>query len=315
MTISWYSIQASIQNLGGGGNTIVNYYFSVDTTSNLITGFYNYNNIGVNVLGPSILHSPFFYTENPASNFFNGSLLQFDYAGTNFTDTNLQTLLNNNTPYYNFYYNPPNEMWSYTSGNNGTTDNSFILTTNYINIQQIPSPPSPIPCFLECSNILTNKGYKPIQYLRKGDLVKTLNHDYKAIDMIGKREIYHPALQERIKDQLYKCSQSEYTEIFEPLIITGCHSILVDSFTHEEQKQKVIEVNGKIYVTDNKYRLPACADPRASIYETHGTYTIYHLALENDYYYMNYGIYANGLLVETCSKRYLKELSNMTLIE
>ena len=36
--------------------------------------------------------------------------------------------------------------------------------------------------------------------------------------MIGKREIFHHALQERIKDQLYKCSQSEYTEIFEPLI-------------------------------------------------------------------------------------------------
>ena len=72
---------------------------------------------------------------------------------------------------------------------------------------------------------------------------------------------------------------------------------------------------GKIYVTDNKYRVPACADPRASVYENVGTYTIYHLALENDNYYMNYGIYANGLLVETCSKRYLKELSNMSLIE
>jgi len=170
-------------------------------------------------------------------------------------------------------------------------------------------------CFLESSNILTDKGYKPIQDLRKGDLVKTLKHDYKAIDMIGKRAIYHPALQERIKDQLYKCSQSKYTEIFEPLIITGCHSILVDSFTNEKQKEKVIEVNGLTYLTDNKYRLPACADHRASIYETPGTYTIYHLALENDDYYMNYGIYANGLLVETCSKRYLKELSNMTLIE
>lgn len=30
--------------------------------------------------------------------------------------------------------------------------------------------------------------------------------------------------------------------------------------------------------------------------------------------YINYGIYANGLLVESCSKRYLKELSNLTLI-
>ena len=68
----------------------------------------------------------------------------------------------------------------------------------------------------------------------------------------------------------------------------------------------MIEINGKICVTDNKYRVPTCADPRAYIYETPGIYTIYHLALENDDCYMNYGIYANELLVETCSKRYLK---------
>ena len=68
--------------------------------------------------------------------------------------------------------------------------------------------PSPIPCFKEDTKILTDKGYKSIQDLRKGDLVKTLNQQYKAICMIGKREIYHHALQERIKEQLYKCSQS-----------------------------------------------------------------------------------------------------------
>jgi len=170
-------------------------------------------------------------------------------------------------------------------------------------------------CFKEDTQILTNKGYIPIQNLRKGDLIKTLKNDYKPIVMIGKREIYHPALQERIKDQLYKCSQNEYPEIFESLCITGCHCILVDNFISEEQKNKTIEINKKIYVTDNKYRLPAAADNRATVYEKSGDYTIYHLALENDDYYMNYGIFANGLLVETCSKRYLKELSNMTLIE
>ena len=172
-----------------------------------------------------------------------------------------------------------------------------------------------VPCFKEDTKILTDKGYILIKDLRKGDLVKTIKHDYVAINMIGKREIYHPASSERIKDQLYKCSKSEYPEIIEDLVITGCHCILVDNFTNDEQKQKVIEINKKIYITDNKYRLPACADLRASVYETSGSYTIYHLALENDNYYMNYGIYANGLLVETCSKRYLKELSNMTLIE
>ena len=81
----------------------------------------------------------------------------------------------------------------------------------------------------------------------------------------------------------------------------------------EGERERTRDVNGKIYVTDNKYRLPACVDMRASVYEKKGVHTIYHIALENDDYYMNYGVYANGLLVETCSKRYLKELSNMEL--
>ena len=205
-----------------------------------------------------------------------------------------------------------------------TSSNSFVIlpitdVSYMINSYNLNSyNPNPVVCFKEDSKILTNKGYIPVQFLKKGDLVKTLKHDYKAIDMIGKREIYHAALQERVKDQLYKCSQSEYLEIFEPLIITGSHSILVENSTtvvNTEQIEKVIEVIGGIYLTDDKLRLPACVDYRASVYETPGTYNIYHIALENDNYYMNYGVYVNGLLVETCSKRYLKELSNMELIE
>jgi len=133
--------------------------------------------------------------------------------------------------------------------------------------------------------------------------------------MIGKKEINHLALKERIKDQLYVCSPLNFPEVFEDLIITGCHSILVDNFTSEIQKENSIEINGDVYITDNKYRLPACIDERTSVFINPGSFTIYHFALENNDYYMNYGIYANGLLVETCSKRYLKELSNMTLIE
>jgi hypothetical protein len=170
-------------------------------------------------------------------------------------------------------------------------------------------------CFNQNTKILTNKGYKAIQELRNGDLIKTFKHDFKPIVMIGKRDFYHPASKQRIKEQLYTCSQNNFPDVFEDLVISGSHSILVDDFISQEQREKVIEVNGDTYVTDNKYRLPACADPRASIYSVPQTCTIYHLALENDDYFMNYGIYANGLLVETCSKRYLKELSNMELIE
>ena len=208
---------------------------------------------------------------------------------------------------------------SYVTGLDGPLgiiiNNNFIYVANNNNgnIGKYALPPPP-PCFKEGSKILTDTGYKPIETLRKGDLVKTLKHGYKPIDMIGKRDIYNPVQKERIKDQLYKCSQDKYPEVFEDLIITGCHSILVDRFTSNEQKEKAIEVNnGKLCITDNKYRLPACVDDRTSVYENKGNFTIYHIALENDDYYMNYGVYANGLLVETCSKRYLKELSNMVL--
>jgi len=171
-----------------------------------------------------------------------------------------------------------------------------------------------IPCFKSDTKILTINGYIPIQNLRKGDLIKTCKHDYVPIHMIGHGEIINPICDERTKDKLYVCSQQEYPEIFEDLVITGSHSILVDDFKNTEERANTLEVLGDIYVTDNKYRLPACVDNRATPYEKLGSFTIYHFALENDNYFMNYGIYANGLLVETCSKRFLQELSNMTFI-
>ena len=170
-------------------------------------------------------------------------------------------------------------------------------------------------CFKEGTRILTSKGYVPIEQLRKGDFVETLLDGFVPVAMIGKKEIDHPVSEERIKNQLYRCSQAQYPELTEDLILTGCHSILVDQYANEKERNRTIEVNGDTYVTDRKYRLPACADERASVYEVPGKHTIYHVALENEDYFMNYGIYANGLLVESCSKRFLKEIANMKLLE
>lgn len=181
---------------------------------------------------------------------------------------------------------------------------------------QLSDAPPNVVCFKEGSQILTINGYQPVEKLKKCDLIKTVAHGFLPIDMIGKRIIIHRASNERIKDQLYLCSPSKYSNMFDDLVITGCHSILVKDFFSDEQREKTMEHNkGRVFITDNHYRLPAFLDNRASVYEPAGTYTIYHFALENNDYYMNYGVYANGLLVETCSKRYLKEIANITLIE
>ena len=174
-------------------------------------------------------------------------------------------------------------------------------------------------CFKEDSKILCladqQEKYVAVQDLRKGDLVKTVLHGYVPIHMIGKKQIHHTAKTERIKDQLYRCAKEQYPELLEDLVITGCHSILVDNFKDEEQLKKAIEVNdGRLFKTDDRYRLPACADDRTTVYENKGVHTIYHIALDNESYYGNYGVYANGLLVETCSKRFLNELANMEIL-
>ena len=183
---------------------------------------------------------------------------------------------------------------------------SSLVYLNSPNLQSI--------CFKRDSQILTDKGYIPIQYLRIGDLVKTVSSGFVPIHMLGKRNMYHVAAKNRINDQLYVCTPDAYPEVFEPLVLTGCHSVLVKAFTSEKERNRTIEVNGNTYVTERHYRLPVCADERAQIYEKRGIHTIYHMSFENDDYYMNYVIYANGLLVETCSKRFMKELSNMEIL-
>ena len=173
------------------------------------------------------------------------------------------------------------------------------------------------PCFLEDTKILCSKDgqetYLKVQDIRKGTLVKTILHGYLPVDSIGTTQIYNSGDDKRSQHRLYRCTQANYPELTEDLIMTGSHSILTKTIT-DVQREKTIELLGRIFNTDKHYRLMACIDERSTPYEKQGTFNIYHLALENDHYYSNYGIYANGLLVETCSKRYMNELSGMTLL-
>ena len=178
-------------------------------------------------------------------------------------------------------------------------------------------PPTPEHCFLEGTKILcfenNEEVYRPIESLRKGDLVKTIYNGYMPINMIGTSRIYNPGNDYRVANRLYKCSREKYPTLFEDLYITGCHSILVPQMT-DDQWENTKAVNGDVFVTDNHFRLVACADEKAQPYDYEGFMNIYHIALEHHDALMNYGIYANGLLVESCSERNLRYLSNMRIL-
>jgi len=197
----------------------------------------------------------------------------------------------------------PGDLYDWDSNLGGT-----------VNLQEVLNDS---PCFLEDTKILcfvdNEEKYMKIQDIKPGVMVKTNENGYKSVDMIGHSKIYNSGNNHRSKNRLYKCSKDKYPELNDDLYITGCHSILVDNITSVE-REKIIEFLGNVYITGKKYRLIACVDERTEPYNKEGVFNIWHIALENDNYYNNYGIYANGLLVESISKRYLKELSGMTLV-
>ena len=177
--------------------------------------------------------------------------------------------------------------------------------------------PSGSVCFLEGTTVLCllegKEQYVPVEKLTKGSLVKTLRDGYKRLELIAKEEMSNPGTDERIEQRLYKCSTSRYPELTSDLYITGCHSILVDTITSDERAQLIKHLD-RIFVTDKKYRLIACVDERAEPWNSEGTYTVWHFALEHENIKMNYGVFVNGgLLVESCSKHVLTNKSNMVL--
>ena len=77
-------------------------------------------------------------------------------------------------------------------------------------------------------------------------MVKTLLHEFLPIHMIGKQSIKHEALPERIKNQLYSGPNE--------LVVTGCHSILVDSYANKEQCDRSRDVNSGLFQTDTGFQ-------------------------------------------------------------
>lgn len=172
------------------------------------------------------------------------------------------------------------------------------------------------PCFKQGTRILAfikgREQYVPVETLKRSDLVKTSKSGYKSISLIGKKTI-HNSPDSNIKNRLFRYSQHICPELIEDLCITGEHCALVNVVS-DEKLQEIKDHMGKIYTTEGDYRVPAHLDSRAKPYEKEGLYTIWHFALENESPHANYGVYANGLLVESASEEYLQDYSNMELV-
>jgi hypothetical protein len=168
----------------------------------------------------------------------------------------------------------------------------------------------PVLCFKEGSLILTLhqdygiEEYQPVESLTTETLVKVYSpgdkggDHYRKIKMIGYNVLRNPSDDERTKNRMYRLSTQQYPDLFQDLYLTGGHAVLVDELT-KKQREMIVERFDRIFVTEDKYRLMTCVDERAIPWKKDVEVCIYHFALEDADPRRNFGVYANGLLVES----------------
>jgi hypothetical protein len=170
-----------------------------------------------------------------------------------------------------------------------------------------PAYTSDTSCFNEGTKILClNKNleeeYIAVENLRKGDFVKSYKHGYRRIDLIGKNNMINNP--NKFTDCMFKMVKTDENNLIEDLIVTGGHSILVDDLGEYKEESEKIFI--KLQTIDDKYLLLAgISKDFIKLEDTNVYTTYYHFILENNGNDdERFGVWANGVLTETPSKRY-----------
>ena len=176
-------------------------------------------------------------------------------------------------------------------------------------------------CFKEGTKILCyakpEDKYIPIEKLTDNLYIKTFRHGYKKIKYILKSQLINSC--ERTMNKLYVMKKTRLNNLTEDLYITGSHAVLKDNLSvkEEEQMNKLLELFQDIdyyrYI-DGAHKLLACFDERFQEFNEEGYYNIYHLVLESDNVFQNYGIYANGLMTESTDELTLHRMTDFEII-
>ena len=195
-------------------------------------------------------------------------------------------------------------------------------------------------CFREGTKILCfvdkKEKYVPIEDIKEDTFVKIYNKtgkfkdSYKRATTIVKSSIINS--KEPSMHKLYKLSRSKNPALIADLYVTGSHALLYDNLSDEEfdkmeclinrynnynikfsnedevDENYLIHVKNMIkyyndykFTIEDKYKLIAYFNLDFEEVNDNSVCNIYHIVLENENKYDNYGIYANGVLAEsTC---------------
>ena len=163
-------------------------------------------------------------------------------------------------------------------------------------------------CFRKGTSILClvdgEEKQVPIQKIKKGDLVKTYNHGYKKVE---DTEYTYSSMCNKLSS-LYKLPMGTYSGMTDDLYITGGHSLLVDKLS-ENERDNMSRISWKphLFKIADKHKLLAMYNPKMErITERDKVYHIVLEQIDERSNYSAYGVYANGVLAESCSRRALQ---------
>lgn len=307
MSYSWFKINI-FDKTSPSVNIDTIYFKTPSYYVNLILNAYTNNDYTTDILYPENTFQLYYTasTSHTNSNYFTGpSTVGFNAAGIVLTGTNLGSELGYTYIALSYGSGPVGQSSPPRSKVTGYNSQAIILYdpfpyTNLSNYDYTVDGPveDPTICYNEGTLILCDGDqYKRIEDLKKGDLVKTYLHGYKAITHIGSNILNNNP--NNHKKCMYILKKTETNELIDDLITTGLHSILVDELTQENKESfKYHKVN--IEKIDDKYLLPAFVNQDFSPINEEKQFRYYHLVLENDGdKFKRYGIYANGILSET----------------
>ena len=163
-----------------------------------------------------------------------------------------------------------------------------------------------VSCFKEGTEILCRVGnkdvYIPVEDLKTGYMVKTYKRGYRSLVSIGSTDTRY-VVNDELHD-MYKLSMCDSSDLTDDLYLTGGHSILVDELTEEEErKMREIDWPEKFYKIEDKFKLLASYSSKMK--KTGKKGVVFNFVLDQDEVedgFYNYGIYANGMIVETCNR-------------
>lgn len=234
-------------------------------------------------------------------NFYDKTKLTFDEIGVVMKSLGPDI----DTEAIKYIYNSENYLYSLSDHTFGDVTSNAIylvihdvvngLTEFYPTLMTVT--PLNVSCFAENTTIMTTTGPVVIKHLAVGSEVPTLTSGNKTVVSVGKRVI-----------KGYSFQMYGYGDC--GLEVTGKHSVLVDKLS-EEQIEQIPSIIGSLKQTEGKWLLPACLDETTYRVSLYGDIPLYHVVLENEDDNANYGILANGMWVESCSKNDFDNFSQM----